>query len=417
MENPHSARFCRNDGFRFEDETSNKGFAHEPAGEVRDAGLSPSEQPPLQEEQPALREKPPLLPEDPASRPTPEAEDGQSADQSQIVVDPAAVICPTCGTPNAPGARFCRKDGVPLSGATADAPAPSADVPDVVKATVADAPQASSAPAEQSIVPLEQPSRPAKKGLFIGLAAVVLLAGAATGGYFYWNNRPAELLLAATERAPGSSSTETRPQVGESQPTTSIGSPTAGPESRDAAPTDGSATPSSVERQSVDAVAIHRQLTQQLAKAGMSSVNVTADSEGRVSLDGSVSNQQQKDKAIQWAFATYGVERVDASDLRVVPTARSSEPVRERNTVASQSSVRVPNAAAPTALDPARLEGEINRALRNGGLGGVTAQVADNLTVILKGSVASASQKERAFQIARRFQGVAAMKDRVFVID
>ena len=71
---------------------------------------------------------------------------------------------------------------------------------------------------------------------------------------------------------------------------------------------------------------------------------------------------------------------------------------------------------APT-LNPTTLEGEINRALRNGGAGGVTAQVSDDFSVTLKGAATSAAQKDRAFQIARQFKGVGAVKDRIFVVE
>ena len=63
------------------------------------------------------------------------------------------------------------------------------------------------------------------------------------------------------------------------------------------------------------------------------------------------------------------------------------------------------------------MEGEINRTLRTNGVGGVTAQVGDDFSVTLKGSVRSASEKDRVFQITRRFNGVRAMKDKVFVVD
>jgi ribosomal protein L40E len=67
-------------------------------------------------------------------------------------------------------------------------------------------------------------------------------------------------------------------------------------------------------------------------------------------------------------------------------------------------------------VDPAKLEGDINRALRNAGLGSVTAEVNDNLEVTLKGSVMSQHEKEKAFEITNRFKEVKRIKDKIFVI-
>jgi hypothetical protein len=70
-----------------------------------------------------------------------------------------------------------------------------------------------------------------------------------------------------------------------------------------------------------------------------------------------------------------------------------------------------------TALDPIRLEGEINRSLRSDGLGGLSAQVTDDLIVTLKGSVTSASQKDHAMQVVRSFSGIRSVRDQVFVVE
>jgi osmotically-inducible protein OsmY len=102
-------------------------------------------------------------------------------------------------------------------------------------------------------------------------------------------------------------------------------------------------------------------------------------------------------------------EKEDAQVL----VSNSPELSGVRNTI--QIITEPPQTAAT--IDPAKLEGEINRALRNGGVGSVTAQVADDLSVTLKGSVTSAEQKERAFQVARRFQAKGMPKDRIFVVE
>lgn len=106
-----------------------------------------------------------------------------------------------------------------------------------------------------------------------------------------------------------------------------------------------------------------------------------------------------------------------------VPTPRVEPP----RAAASQPAASVPQpqarpappvAVAPpeSALDPAKLEGDLNRALRGRDVRGVTAQVGDDGAVTLKGS-ANAADKERALQIARTFRGVKSVKDQVFVVE
>jgi len=70
----------------------------------------------------------------------------------------------------------------------------------------------------------------------------------------------------------------------------------------------------------------------------------------------------------------------------------------------------------PPKIDPAKLEGDINRALRNAGLSGVTAEVNDDLEVTLKGSVMSKYEKEKAFEITNRFKEIKGIKDKIFVV-
>lgn len=69
--------------------------------------------------------------------------------------------------------------------------------------------------------------------------------------------------------------------------------------------------------------------------------------------------------------------------------------------------------------DPAKLEGEINRALRGASLHGITAVVDDGLEVVLQGSVNSNYEKDRAFEIAETFtyKGIKRIRDIIFVVE
>lgn len=134
-------------------------------------------------------------------------------------------------------------------------------------------------------------------------------------------------------------------------------------------------------------------LNEQLHAAALSGVSAQPAGAGRVRLQGTVSSQEQHDRAVQIAASQAGVSGV--IDLLQIA------------------------APLPTAAnrDPAKLEGEINRVLRGNGLGGITALVADDFSVTLKGSTNSAGNKSRAFQLVRQFPVKGVPKDRVFVVE
>jgi hypothetical protein len=72
---------------------------------------------------------------------------------------------------------------------------------------------------------------------------------------------------------------------------------------------------------------------------------------------------------------------------------------------------------SPVSIDSARLEGAINRSLRNAGITGVTAEIRDDMGAVLKGTTISTTEKQKAIDIARGFHGVRDIKDIVFVIE
>lgn len=79
--------------------------------------------------------------------------------------------------------------------------------------------------------------------------------------------------------------------------------------------------------------------------------------------------------------------------------------------------VQVAIAEPPPAPDPLRLEGEINRALRDSGVNGVTAQIENDFSAALKGATRSSTEKEKAFNITQRFKAVRSVKDQIFVVE
>jgi hypothetical protein len=63
-----------------------------------------------------------------------------------------------------------------------------------------------------------------------------------------------------------------------------------------------------------------------------------------------------------------------------------------------------------------RLEGEINRALKNAGMSSVSAEVKDDMSAVVKGTVPSAGDKQRAMQIVQGFRQIKNVRDIVFVV-
>jgi osmotically-inducible protein OsmY len=172
------------------------------------------------------------------------------------------------------------------------------------------------------------------------------------------------------------------------------------------APTPSETTP---EPPLIDVAAVQRGVNDQLRKGKLANISARVDADGNATLKGTASTAKDKQRAIRLALAQPGVTGVSDSIRVEAPAPPSFPPVAKK-----EETPPPPIAVRP---DPAKLEGEINRALRNGGASGVTAEVGNDFSVTLKGSATSAAQKERAFQIARQFQGVSNLKDRVFVVE
>jgi osmotically-inducible protein OsmY len=156
----------------------------------------------------------------------------------------------------------------------------------------------------------------------------------------------------------------------------------------------------------VDKAELERELNAQLRANGVSGVTGRVNPDMTIGLTGTVRSAAERDKALQIAGS--------------LPNANG---VRENIHIAAPQVAKLAPPQAPqpaqqaAAIDPGKLEGDINRALRNGGAGGVTAQVGDDLSVTLKGSAGSSAEKERAMQVARQFKGVRGVKDKIFVVE
>lgn len=421
------------------------------------------------------------------------------------VVPQDNVICPKCGTPNLPTARFCKTDGTPLwGGASSQQPA---------------APLAAPPPASQPTVPrthaafqpVQHPTSKSRKTiLIVSMVGVVLLASG-IGGYLYWAgyvgdrqgsvaqtlnselssngldsvkvnvdkdwkaavegqvasqaekdqalallNQHKKLKVIDNIRVkPSRADMEQRinkalaeagmkqitAQIDAQLTTITLNDPNLPPVERDraeklviaatadaagatsvkvahATPTSQPPAPSSKTEgaPSPPPTSIENGLSEALRREGLSGVSARVDANGNVNLQGAVATREDKDRAIRLALSQAGVTGVN-DFIRVTPPASSVAIVQVNPSAPPRAAAPIAAPSTAAAPDPAKLEGEINRALRSGGVGGVSAQVGDDFSITLKGSTTSTAQKDQAFEIARQFKGVGGVKDRVFVVE
>ena len=68
------------------------------------------------------------------------------------------------------------------------------------------------------------------------------------------------------------------------------------------------------------------------------------------------------------------------------------------------------------ATNPATTESELNRSLKNKGMGNITAKVNKNMVVTLKGTVQDKKDKNKALSLARGMKGIKGVQDIIFVV-
>ena len=148
--------------------------------------------------------------------------------------------------------------------------------------------------------------------------------------------------------------------------------------------------------------ALSKELNDRLRANGVSGVTGQVNPDMSVALSGTVRSADERYRAL-----TIGGSLTGANG------------VHENIQIASPQVVKIAPPKAPqesTTIDPAKLEGEINRSLRSRDINSINAQVNDDMSLTLKGS-ASAAEKERAMQFARQVRGIRGVKDKIFVVE
>jgi osmotically-inducible protein OsmY len=167
-----------------------------------------------------------------------------------------------------------------------------------------------------------------------------------------------------------------------------------------------------------------------LRDGGLGNIHAEVDDNLTATLQGVANNNSEKENAMKLAVGLGKAKDVKdniqiqaampqpvAPEMPAIVQQTPRQATRPRADVTRKEVTRqaepTPRAAA---ADPVKMEGELNRALRNAGLSGITAEVRDDLSVTLKGSTGNAEDKSRAFEVAKSFNGIKKVRDRIFVV-
>jgi osmotically-inducible protein OsmY len=432
-ENALAAKFCKADGYRFDSDTSvtaTPGTASNNALSNTAATTSTT----------ALRD--PVT-----ARPSEKATAQVSPLNTSAPSVTNMIICSQCGTPNAANAKFCKKDGAALvvaSNVTADRPGianvatkkATSTPPPVRPSPPRPIPMKESPPIQtrQPVTTISQAQPASSKSnvaIVVGVVAVVLAAGG--GGYWYFAGHTAktEKVAEAPPTVPATSSAPAEPipsaplppsQAEATSEMVSAGITTALADAgfsktvqtttdADLVVTLFGSVANEEEKKKVlalvKAVAGVRDVKDQLevAQAPVAVPPVantvtpakllppTAPIASPPSFNATKAqqdiNRQFRDKGLSGVSIKVNADR-SAVLHGTVNTAKEKEDAEvlvsaspELSGVRSMIQVSAVAPLAPATIDPGKLEGDINRALRNGGASGVTAQVGDDLSVTL----------------------------------
>ena len=303
------------------------------------------------------------------------------------------MICPTCKTRYPLGTKFCKKDGIPLQRISASEvfkPPPEVKEENKSEKTleskveITDEIKRKQAEPETEKLKEVTPAKTRKAPIWIVLSVfIIILAG--VGGYLYFSG-----LIPSKQ-----------PKVREE-----VVAPF-----KPKASAPKSVVPVEKMPTIVNALEIERKLNIKLKNEGLNDVHAKVTKDLTATLKGTVNDPRDKMFALNITESFKELKGVKNEIL--VAKKPSFKPRRP-----AKAPVSTPRVISK--IDPAKLEGDINRALRNAGLRGVTAEVNDNLGVTLKGAVGSKYEKDRAFEIARRFFKEAKRKkirDIIFVVE
>ncbi len=403
-ENPLSARFCKIDGYNFQHVQEN---AVNTQGDI---------------------EKPP---------------------------DSFRVICPRCGTSYGHNVKFCRKDGArlqnvaqtettDLSDIKSDAPQMSyhetKDITTTEDAGIVKQPiRLDSAGRAGSLTAAEISSSSKKKTIAVAAVILVMLIFAGTGSYLYLTgflSKNQETVAATINNELKGKGLNLFCEIDKNW-TAFLKGTTHNPTDKDVA--------AEIIRRHKGIKELKDEVTIQftpndvtkaietaLQDRGIKDIYAKVDEKLTVTLHGIAGNEAEKEMALK-ITAELGIAKEVKDNIKIQKTITQptlpGKPYKEQQFTRQEtkSKMDIKRDEEPkqqeikphfhtVADDPAKIEGAINKALRDAGLTGITAEVSDDMGVILKGSTMNPADKEKAFAIAKSFKGIKKIRDKIFVV-
>lgn len=347
------------------------------------------------------------------------------------------ILCPKCGAAYEPGVKFCKKDGTSLQ---KDNPAKEAVALPEIRSEIKEAPAIPQRSAtattgtkgnavkqatlpkndKKTELPKTGEASGSKTKIIVAAAVLVLLIIAGVGGYLFFTgyigNNPDKVAAQINDELKGKGLTVSC-EIDKNWTATLKGTV------RNAVDKD----------LATDIVNAHKEvkglkydvqmplspsevkiaIDNALRDGGISNISTEVDDNLTATLQGVASNEVEKESAIKIAT---GIGKTKDVRDNIQILAAMPQPVARVKPPIVQPAPKPQPSPQPATPDTAKIEGELNRALRNAGLRGITAEVSDDFSVTLKGSIGSANDKNRAFEIAKSFTGIRKVRDRIFVV-
>ena len=286
------------------------------------------------------------------------------------------IICPKCGAENPLTARFCRKDGTPLK--------EKISLPIIVEKEIKSEgivkPKIESAP---KIEVKKEAKRPSKAWAWIaGFGLILIMVG--VGSYLYFSRHPSKKRAEVTTVS-GVPKTHQTPETKAFE--------TQKPETQ-VSDTQESKTEvvSQPAPETIEPSEIGKKINGELRNKGLTEVYAEVDQSLIAVLRGTVIEPRDKEYAIAIA-KKFG-------ELKGVRDAiRVAVPKKEKK------------------VDIDKLENDIRKALNNAGFENITVEVGRDLSVTLRGTVKSIEEKNKILQIISGFKDIKEINDMIFVIE